>query len=435
MISLDTLRADHLGCYGYPIDTSPNIDYYSKKSVLFSETISQDSNTTPSHMTLFTSLFPSVHCVGQFQNHRKRLRKDVPTLAAILKSMGYKTAAFTSGGNLSHLFGFNRGFDKYLETDPMGEQWDYTQFKNSILPWFQKEIDTKKPLFCFIHTYRIHDPYLPPSPLNKIFNPNYKGKIISSKKDLSDYAFLSFLKKRKIFWDSMQRGKKEDLRHLISLYDGEIRYADLMLGFFFDSLDPEFFNKKTITIFLSDHGEEFLEHNGFLHKDKLYDELLRVPLIFRLPEDTMKGLIKTAPVSLIDVVPTILGFLGIKQKQNNFQGHALLSDKVTGKSSEYTYSENMRRVLINSAIRTEQWKYIFHNSTNKEELYHLVSDPMEKTDISSDKDFLVVKNKLKHLLEIQMKQNKKLAIKNKTNQKVKLDKKTRKKLKALGYIQ
>ena len=168
LISLDTLRADHLGCYGYYRNTSPSIDAFSKENIVFDHAVVQAPNTLPSHMSIMTSLYPSFHGVWR---KNSRLADEHTTLAELLQEGGYQTAAFTDGGYVRAVFGFNQGFDTY---DDRGGGIA------RILPKVKKWLDENKlnKFFLFIHCYDIHAPYNPPPPYNSIFHDfTYAGDL------------------------------------------------------------------------------------------------------------------------------------------------------------------------------------------------------------------------------------------------------------------
>jgi hypothetical protein len=166
LISIDTLRADRLGAYGYPLPTSPTIDArLAAEGVTFTDVYSQSPKTTPSHMTLLTSLYPSVHGVELWENDAPGhvLNPAVHTLAEVLKNAGYATAAFTGGAQMDHSRGFDAGFDVYVEHGQ----------KRRALKWLGRH--AREPFFLFYHTYDVHDPYLPPDEYVRLFAPDYRG--------------------------------------------------------------------------------------------------------------------------------------------------------------------------------------------------------------------------------------------------------------------
>ena len=215
LISLDTLRADHLGCYGYQRNTSPSIDAFARESIVFENAVVQSPWTLPSHMSIMTSLYPSFHGVT---NKSSRLADEHTTLAELLQESGYQTAAFTDGGLVSGEFGFNQGFDVYED--------EWIGIAN-ILPKAEKWLDNNasKPFFLFIHCYDIHEPYNPPPPYNSIFHDfTYSGHLVPSS------TILTAARKGQVTVTN------EDLRHFIALYDGGIRYTDEKIGEFLSYL-------------------------------------------------------------------------------------------------------------------------------------------------------------------------------------------------------
>jgi arylsulfatase A-like enzyme len=311
VISIDSCRADHLKCYGHDRDTSPHLDQLAQEGVLFENATAVASWTRPSHMSMFTSLYPSVHGVQTFTS---QLGEGVPTLAQCLAESGYATAAFVTGPVLNHYFGFNRGFQLYD---------DYTvdrTFKNAgsmkrmmkdgtgILDdavtspvitdlaskWLKKH--SRKNFFLFLHYFDCHSDYIPPPPFDKKFDPDYKGQ--ENGRDI--------IRRDP---DKLKSISATDLAHMMALYDGEIAFTDEHVGKVLQLLQDLRLSEKTLVIVLSDHGEAFLEHGKLGHGNSLYEELLRVPLIMRLPGVIPAGKRVAGNVSHVDLMPTALGLL------------------------------------------------------------------------------------------------------------------------------
>ena len=295
LISIDTLRADRLGCYGAQQPTSPQIDLFREQAVLFDQAIAQAPSTLPSHASIFTSMIPEHH--GAFFSRRLPLSPSVPTLAAILADAGYRTAAFTGGGQIAPEFGLDRGFEIY-GVNLGGPGFDAAVA--SGLEWLgQKRV---QPAFLFLHTYEVHHPYTPRPDLLDLFDDGYTG-------DLPDEISKKLLK-------AINFGEvpfdKRDLEHVIAAYDAEIRSVDEAFGDLLAGLEELGLTENSLIIFTSDHGEEFGEHGAVgWHSHTLYDELLRVPLLIRYPEGRHAGLSVTDQVRLLDVAPTILGAAGL----------------------------------------------------------------------------------------------------------------------------
>jgi len=437
-ISLDTLRADHLSCYGYERATSPNMDMWAKKGVLFKKVISQSQITAPSHMTMFTSLFPSVHGVsmGLTIESVSTLPLQFITLPQILQNQGLKTAAFTGGGQVAAEIGFGRGFHIYKEN--MGVITD--ENLEQVIDWVRK--NKNKRFFLFLHTYQIHDPYLPPPPYNKKFGKEYKGWIIDNWKELKQLAKGDdYIKVSYYFWGGSKNwtpeGKikiknfcKEDIQHMIDLYDGEIAYTDHKIHQFIQELEKMNLLKDTMIIITSDHGEEFMEHKGFRHKD-LYFEDVTVPLIMIWINHFPSGKIVREQIRLLDLMPTILDTLNISIPKF-CQGQSLVP-----------FIEGKRKFLpalsespfgYRKALRTEMWCYIEDGKVRKQ-LFCRQDDPSEKRNLAYLKAHVLTElhNQIVSILDKNEVLKQSILKKEKPLIK-KLSKETIEKLRALGYI-
>ncbi|MBW1854997.1 MAG: sulfatase, partial [Deltaproteobacteria bacterium] len=225
LISLDTLRADHLGTYGYHRNTSPFIDAFAKEGIVFENAVVQSPWTLPSHMSIMTSLYPAFHGVRKTGEH---LADEHVTLAELMREEGYLTAAFTDGGYLRGVFGFNQGFDIYYDSRRGGLKLILPK----VIRWL--EVIKQSPFFLFIHCYDIHAPYDPPPPYDSIFHDfTYTGSLFPSNEIMG------------AAWKNKLKVNDEDLRHFVALYDGGIRYADEMIGTFLSYLQDSGLEDKT----------------------------------------------------------------------------------------------------------------------------------------------------------------------------------------------
>ena len=226
LISIDTLRADHLSCYGYTRKTSPNIDELAQQGAIFLNAFSQSPKTAPSHMTIMTSLYPDVHGVMNWDRKpTKRLDDSIPTIAEVLKNLGYTTVAFTGGGNVHPSFGFDKGFDIYSFTKKYSVSGKYYGVIDEAISWINDNY--KKEFFLFFHTYVVHDPYLPPSPYNRKYDPDYQGTIIDSVDKIKSRRSKGNSEElHNIFWESVNKKDPRDIYFIEALYDGAINYMD-----------------------------------------------------------------------------------------------------------------------------------------------------------------------------------------------------------------
>jgi arylsulfatase A-like enzyme len=316
MISIDTLRADHLGCYGYPGRTSPEIDAFSRECVQFMRTFSQAPSTAASHMSIFTGLLPPVHritnTVRSDLSDLRTLGPGITTLAAMLKKRGYLTIGLHGGSNVSAAFGFDRGFDFYSDK---AIDWSAIHADpgslDSIRTWIKKSRKEKKPFFLFLHHYLCHDPYLnAPETWTARFLKNPCPELPSRWTDLNRKADPG-KSARELFWKNVDGQNADHRAHIMALYDAGVYYSDFIFGKIRDILKQEGRYDSAWIILLSDHGEEFWEHGDTLHW-RLFRESLHVPLLLKFPGAAHAGMRIAAPVRLFDIMPTLLECLKIE---------------------------------------------------------------------------------------------------------------------------
>ena len=379
LISIDTLRADHLGCYGYERDTSPHIDAFARESALFERAYSASYHTAESHMSVFTSTYPSVHRVRNVSGNSKArsLSPEIETVTEVLHAAGYHTVGLHGGGNVSPQYGFNRGFDLYKRVTSV----------DPVVEWVRTKAAAHK-FFLFFHTYRVHDPYTPPPPYNQLYDPGYKGDIIGDADELASLVQGdTFADVRKVFWGRVNRHSPADIRHLEALYDGGINRVDEEIGRLLAALQEV--APHTVIALMSDHGEEFLEHGRFIH-DQLYNELLHVPLIVHNPDQPRGGQRLTERASLVDLAPTLLDLLALPplpQAQGTSLAQRLnggddaprdiLSEKMVGP----TPASPGRNVSLIVGDR----KLILESAGSRVELYDLSTDPRERHNLADDR--------------------------------------------------
>jgi len=356
LITLDTVRADHLGLYGYGQNTTPFLDKKSQDGVVFNTAITVISQTGPSHMSIFTGLYPKTH--GLLDNNWIA-NQSLLLLPEILKEHGYTNAGFPSCFVVDDNRGFNQGFD-YFDTDYGDPKYRSRRDANYVYASFSKWLDnnTAGKYFAWVHFYDVHRDYSAPEE----FNNRFESRVVS--KPGSDDV-----------WDV--RG-----------YDGEIAYVDYYVGKIFDDLAAHNQLNKTIVVLVSDHGEGLGDHDYLEHSQRIWDEQLKVPLIILFPNKTFSGKRIKTPVQTIDIAPTIVDALGLSGIYS-FQGRTLMPAVVgAGFPEEYTYSERFhdRNELYNInrtqmiCIRGFGWKYIY-NAPGTDELYDLSVDPDEKDNL------------------------------------------------------
>lgn len=338
LISIDTLRADHLGCYGYPRNTSPNFDRLAEAGVFFRDVFSSAPVTAPSHMSLFTSLSPVIHGItnygaakGEEAVRTRVLSPRLTTLPEFLQAHGYLTVGLTGGGNVGAEMGFGRGFDHY---EAAFGQWvdgegcyrtgidDDTRARELVREWVAASRREGKPLFLFFHHTICHLPYLsgPPEHRQRFLRDPVEGLP-------RDPAIFSpgdkFQETSRAFFSPLNEDDPRHIQHYIDLYDGGVYYSDVILGHLLEELRRAEIYDDALIVVLSDHGEELFDHAGWRHW-KLFRETIQVPLVIKFPGDRYAGEEVDIPVQLVDIFPTIADYLGWDGDLPPIQGTSLL---------------------------------------------------------------------------------------------------------------
>jgi len=349
MMSIDTLRADHLGCYGYDKNTSPNIDAFASEALLFENAFSQSPRTTPAHMSIFTGLMPSVHRMfnlGDAPMHK--LHHRIRTFPALLKERGWMTVGLHAGGMMSSEFGFDRGFDLYSDK-LLSYNWHRALESPDDMNLIRKVLETARnearPLFLFLHHYVCHDPYTTsPESIRSRFLTNPVPGLSKGLPDKSRIQFLKAFMKApgsglerlsgqqnlqmgyaRFFWEGVDLSRPDHRRHITALYDAGVYFSDLLFRKLLDLLRNADRYNNSIIILISDHGEEFFEHGGKTHWQP-FVETLHVPLIIKLPssyDGKARGRIMN-DVRTVDLFPTLFDLLELPVN-HPVQGESFLS--------------------------------------------------------------------------------------------------------------
>jgi len=383
IIGIDTLRRDHLGCYGYERETTPNIDRLATRSILFEDAVSQSPWTLPSFATMLTSLYPTQHGAGDLHTHGAgsygtRMSTSFPPLAMMLLKKGYSTGAVVNAPALAPELGVDRGFEFY-STAPRWNRRLADETTQDALKWIDG--NSENPFFIFVHYFDPHLDYEPPPPYDTHFDPDYNGSIEGAFTRETYYKMEEMLSRE----NDPQAATEWD--HIRALYDGEIRFTDKAVGGLLEGIDERGLRENTLIVFMSDHGEEFFDHKGFEHGHTLYDELIKVPLMFSLPGRLPEGRRIGQQVRILDVVPTVLEVLGIRP-WTHLEGASLMP-LITGEGevepggasllpSRFAYSESMLYGTEKKSLTAYPWKFIYDTVTEEEMLFDLAGDPGEQ---------------------------------------------------------
>jgi len=447
LVAIDTLRADHLGSYGYTRPTSPTLDALAARGVLFEQAVSQAPWTAASFGSLFTSLYPSVHGLdggvrwGPGQSSaggslpfavQKILPIAQPTLAEMLRRNGYRTAGFVSNVYVNSIFGFSQGFEVYND-----EHRDYSrnvggakrraeETNEFVFRWLDEP--PGEPFFLFVHYNDPHWPYNPPAPHGAEWVAGYQGELTPEKSS----AVVETQ------GEPIEDLSPEDLAYLIALYDGEISYVDSHIAKLLErvrGLDTE---RDLLVVVTADHGEEFLDHGSASHGYTLYEELIHVPLIFHAPGRLAPRRVP-AQVRSIDVLPTVLALAGIAERPEGIQGESLvaLMKGETDQGPLVAFSEATYVGERRSVRQADGLKLIRSLAGEADQLFDLRDDPDERQNLLTGEaeppEGLV--DRLAEWVHANKEIRTALFGEEGAGQEIVLDAETRERLEALGYIQ
>lgn len=386
LVSIDTLRADHLSCYGYDRPTSPTIDRFATEGLLFEQCVNTGGGTLPVHLSMLTSLSPTVH--GVFPDNGRALSEGHTTLAEALRDDGYATAAFVDGGYLSGNFGFTQGFDLYFDRNYKGvigkiesyfDDGGLAELLPRALAWLRRHRD--RPFFLFLHTYDTHSavtrlPYESPPPfLDRFVASGYSGSFDGCRSGRCASELL--------LWHNQARRERAlgpdelfttgEMEYMVALYDGAIAYVDHEFGRLLMALEEFGVAQRTLVVLTSDHGEEFLEHGLLLH-DQNYEEVARVPLILRFPNRSHAGRRVADLVSTLDLLPSILDATGLPPLPQAMGGSLL---PLASNPSAARFERPVFIVGGQEKLRTREWS-LLADYNQPLELYSLTDDPTEQ---------------------------------------------------------
>ena len=376
LITIDTTRADHCSVLGYERDTTPYLEAFAAQGTSFTTAYSPTSTTGPTHSTIMTSLYPAAHRVVK---NGLTLSEDFTTIAEHLKSAGYETGAIVSAFVLSGKFGYAQGFDTYYDTFLMDEStherpnWegrtveggfdrraDFTTARAQ--EWLASRSRPDQPFFLWIHYFDPHNPYTPPEPYASRFARNTSAG--------------------------------DELQHEIDLYDAEIAVTDEAIGHVLASLEQMGVESNTLVVITADHGEGLMQHGQMNHGTDVYEEAVRVPLLFRWPGQIPAGRVLAAPVGLIDLAPTICELVGADLEGSIVQGASLATVLYDPSEPEpdrpvFLYRRHHNNKLTPAGrlrgelfgVRVGDWKFIRGDEQQVIELFNLAQDPEERNNV------------------------------------------------------
>ena len=458
LLSIDTLRADHLGLYGYERFTSPVLDMLALEGVVFEDASATSPWTLPSHASMLTGLYPRRSGVLSMKTS---LPQEVPTLAKHLGDAGFDTAAVVNSTWLKKDdYELTRDFDHYLFVqDVPDRRAPNTWVTDQALTWLEEL--SGRPLFLFVHYYDVHSDYVSEPGFEKLFVGDYDGVVDGSgwqltranlEDDYLEMCHTRFDPKKCRFgsetdpWVVDETVEKleldeADVRHLIDLYDAGIRQLDTELSRLFSGMRDAGVMEETLLVVTSDHGEEFMDHGRLDHFLPMWQEILRVPLILRGP-GLPRGVRVTAPVSHVDLAPTILARVGVAEDVSfdgldlaplwsggsdaPFRGRFLYGEGSGG----LTYDLVVRGFFpVYRSVRRGPHKLVYESKNDRYALYDLEADPDERADVKSAEPEIA-----RALIEEMRERYRDFTPEPSEENRVELDDEDRERLRALGYL-
>lgn len=393
LISIDSLRPDHLGCYGYGRETSPRLDSLAAEGALFEAATSSTCWTLPAHAALFTGLPDSVHGCKDTNSWLAASRE---TLAERFQAAGYKTVGFFSGPLLHPHFGFGQGFDTYHDCTSFSresiallkgapgpksvQELSHEDVTNAaVLAEVERwlEAHPSGPRFLFIHLWDVHYDYIPQPPYDRMFDPDYAGTW-----DGRNISRLAVGPRPAEMTD-------RDLEHLKALYDGEIRWTDDTLKQLMELFERRGLRGQTLLAIAADHGEAFYEHGALGHTHSLHEVELRIPLILHFPGVIPAGLRVEHQAHITDIAPTLLALAGLEPF-----AHALgrdLSPLLLPGRAEWPERQVVGELfdaalgLKSAALRAQTWKLIRDYIPQRERVFDLKADPGEQAPLENER--------------------------------------------------
>ncbi len=378
LITIDTLRADHLGCYGYFRDTSPTIDAFANDNILFENVFTSMSTTLPAHTSLLTSSYPVRNGVYANFNVWGQPAPTEPgglrSVAQLFEEAGYETAAFVSVFHLGPGSGVEAGFRTHEGVTAGiegGESRDVNTRPANVtidhaLAWLEEAGASPAPFFLWIHLFDPHSPYRAPAPYRDSFSRDSPAEL------------RQFIADRRVpELRQMMAGSR------INRYDEEIRFVDDQVARIFDGLRAQSEWDESVVILTADHGEGLLEHSVLEH-GPIWTEQIHIPLVMKVPADSAREPVRIAElVSIIDVFPTAIAAAGLPIPTDGFDGIDVLSGGRRHVLSEREHTRERFGADVNYALTGTEWKYFLHTEED-DALYRLVDDPEETSNVIDD---------------------------------------------------
>ncbi|MFO8183850.1 MAG: sulfatase [Candidatus Aegiribacteria sp.] len=373
LVLIDTLRSDHVHCYGYDREVTPTLDSLAAAGTMWTSVQGQAAWTLPAMATIFTGLTERQHLAGFRDGRLYGMADELKTLPEIFSENGYRTSGFYNVPVMTTKYGFTQGMD-FVDLQGCRLAVDADVINEKFLDWLDESEDQDAPFFAVLHYFDPHYPYIPPEPWDGLFSdPDHPHTHWASEPSTVLLSAGS---------EGLLDG--EVIRRLIDLYDGEIAFMDSELGILMEELRSRGLDGNTVVFVTADHGEEFLEHGGLLHGFTLFTEITGLPMIACGP-GIEEGYVDTVSAAQIDVLPTLLGLAGIRHaiegggvdlSRGNTPGRILPASGFSSDAESYLTVRRDDEILF--------WDYVSGRST----MFDLSLDPMEQDSLEPDSSLL-----------------------------------------------
>ncbi|MFH1277963.1 MAG: sulfatase [Candidatus Eisenbacteria bacterium] len=382
LVTVDTERADRLGCYGAPGALTPVADRLAREGVLFTNAFTSIPITLPAHCSILTGLYPRTHGV---LSHGYTLPEERTTLSEILKGEGFRTAAFISSHVLDDKYGTGQGFDIFWKRYNYGPKRMRRALRDrgedlltqAALDWARLELD--EPFFLWLHWFHPHKPYEPPPPMDAIYDPDPSSPLRADVETLNRV------------WRGGIEPTPAEIDRFRRLYQGEVAFTDRQLGMVLERLEEMGVLDRTLVVYTADHGEVLYEHDRYFgHDIMLYDPSIRVPLLVRAPGAAKGGTIVNDQVRQIDLLPGILDLLGVHRPDILWEGRSF-APALRGEALEEApiFAEVFPpkpewKSPPRHGIRYGDWKLITVEGEDGVQLFDLAADPGEERNLADE---------------------------------------------------
>lgn len=427
---IDTLRADELGCYGARVTQTPELDRFAADATLFESATAVAPATRPSVASFMTGVSPLIHGAVDLQSPLPRNIDRLKRLPDLLRRAGYQTAGIVANPNVSSMFGFREGFNVYRELydrrsgSSAPRSTDLVSTADMVVSQIERHLDAiahDKPFFLFVLSVDPHAPYTPPAPFDAMYDPQAAGATDGTMPALTRFDL------------AVSTGEALSADRIRALYRGEVSYADRVFGQLLDSLRKRGMIDETLVVFTADHGEEFLEHGRRGHGQCLYEEVIHIPMILRLPGQFAAGRRRNEAIDTLDLSASLLRIAEVEPPEY-WPGRDLRGEL----RARPVFSTSRAKGFSGACVRFEGLKMIRDETAGWTRYFDLHADAAERTALQGEamnSARRLLSEKLDHYFAYTESVRGRIMVETEVFQVKDLPEDVLKSLKALGYVE